>query len=93
MEQARGTRVAWWIGLLAHLAAGVWFGASGLVAPPWAVAVLLAIWAVLLMVGLKLRRERPYLMLFIPVLDAVIWFAGISAGDAFLGWTALGSSL
>jgi hypothetical protein len=88
MERTRGGQVAWWIGLVAHLAAVVWYGASGLVAPAWAVAVLLVIWAVLLAVGLGLRKRQPYWMLLIPVLDAVIWFAGISAGEKFLHWTA-----
>ncbi len=90
MERTRGGQIAWWVGLVAHLAAVVWYAASGLVAPAWAVAVLLVIWAVLLAVGLRLRHTRPWLMLLVPVLDAVIWFAAISAGERFLGWTALG---
>jgi len=88
MERTRGGQIAWWIGLIAHLATLIWYAASGLVAPGWAVVVLLVIWALLLVVGLWLRTRRPYLMLLIPVLAAVIWFAAISAGERFLGWTA-----
>jgi hypothetical protein len=87
-ERTRGGQIAWWVGLVAHLGAFIWYAASGLVAPAWAVAVLLVIWAVLLVVGLRLRKTRPFWMLLIPVLDAVIWFAGITAGERFLGWTA-----
>jgi hypothetical protein len=90
MERTRGGQIAWWVGLVAHLLAVFWYGASGLVAPTWAVTVLLVIWAVLLAVGLKVRKSSPYLMLLIPVLDAIIWFAAISAGERFLHWTALG---
>ena len=84
----RGPVVAWWAGLAAHLVIGIWYAASGLVAPPWAVAVLLAIWVVVLVVGLQLRTRRPWWMLAVPVLDVIIWVAVISAGETFLGWTA-----
>jgi hypothetical protein len=49
---------------------------------------VLATWAALLAVGIRLRAARPVWMLAIPVLDVAIWFGAISAGDAFLGWTA-----
>ena len=80
--------VAWWVGLAGHLAVLPWYAVSGLLAPPWAVVVLLTIWAALFVVGLRMRTARPLWMLAIPVLDVAIWFAIISAGDAFLGWTA-----
>ena len=80
--------VAWWVGLAGHLVVLPWYAASGLVAPPWAVVGLLAMWAALLVVGLRLRTSRPVWMLAIPLLDIAIWFGAISAGDAFLGWTA-----
>jgi hypothetical protein len=81
-------RIAWFIGLAGHLAVLIWYLASGLVAPLWAVIGLLVIWAVLLVVGLRLWRTRPAWMLAVPVAAVVIWFAVISAGDAFLNWTA-----
>jgi hypothetical protein len=49
---------------------------------------LLLVWAVLLVVGLRLRRRRPALMLLMPVVDVAIWVAVINAGERFLGWTA-----
>jgi hypothetical protein len=87
-QVAQRWSVAWWVGLAGHLVMLLWYAASGLVAPPWAVVGLLAIWAALLLVGLRLRAARPLWMLAIPVLDVAIWFGAISAGDAFLGWTA-----
>jgi len=87
-RRTTGPIVAWWVGLVAHLVIGIWYGASGLVAPAWAVAALLAVWVVLLVAGLRLRTRRPWWMLFVPVLDVAIWVGVVSAGDAFLGWTA-----
>jgi hypothetical protein len=81
-------RIAWFIGLAAHLAVLIWYVASGLLAPLWAVIGLLAIWVVLLVVGLRLWRARPAWMLAVPVAAVVIWFAVISAGERFLNWTA-----
>jgi hypothetical protein len=78
----------WAVGLVGHLVMLVWFAASGLVAPLWAVGGLLAVWAVLLLIGLRLRRRRPALMLLIPVVDIGVWVAVINAGERFLGWTA-----
>lgn len=85
---AQRSQVAWWVGLAGHLVALPWYAVSGLVAPPWAVVGLLVIWVALLVVGLRLRAIGPAWMLAIPVLDIAIWFGAISAGDAFLGWTA-----
>jgi hypothetical protein len=83
-----GPVLAWWVGLVAHLVMGVWYAASGLIAPPWAVAALLVIWVLLLIVGLRLRARRPWWMLAVPVLAVAIWVAVVSAGETFLGWTA-----
>jgi hypothetical protein len=33
-------------------------------------------------------RRRPLWTLPLPVIAAVIWFGGLSAGEAWLGWTA-----
>jgi hypothetical protein len=87
--RAGGVRLfVWGFGLVGHLVMLVWFAASGLVAPLWAVGGLLVVWAVLLLIGLRLRRRRPALMLLIPVVDVGIWVAVINAGERFLGWTA-----
>jgi hypothetical protein len=87
-SDGRAPVIAWWVGLVAHLGMGIWYAASGLVAPAWAVVGLLAIWIALLLVGLRLRTRRPWLMLLVPVAAIAIWVAVVSAGDAFLNWTA-----
>jgi hypothetical protein len=83
-----GARVAGWVGLVVHLAFFFWYAASGLVAPTWAVVVLLAVWVALLCVAVWLLRTRPVLVLLVPLAAALIWFGAVSAGDALLGWTA-----
>jgi hypothetical protein len=88
IKRAPGATWAWWIGLAGHILLLPWYAASGLVAPAWAVVMLLAIWVVLLGVGLALRRRAPIWMLAIPVLDAAIWAGVISAGAALFQWTA-----
>ncbi|WP_197698262.1 hypothetical protein [Micromonospora viridifaciens] len=84
----RMTRVVGWFGLAVHLAVGFWYAASGLVVPGWALAGLLVMWAVLLVAGVRLLRRRPALVLLAPLSAVLIWLAVVSAGDAWLGWTA-----
>jgi hypothetical protein len=84
----RGARVVGWLGLVGHAAIFFWYAASGLVAPGWAVAVLLLLWLALLVVGVWLRRNRPLLTPLVPVAAVALWFAVIAAGDAWLNWTA-----
>ena len=81
-------RVGAVVGLAAHLAFFVWYAASGLVAPLWAVAGPLANWTGLLLIALRWWRARPLLILTLPVIDAAVWLAVIAAGGYFLGWTA-----
>lgn len=61
--------------------------ASGLVAPLWAIVVLLLVWALLFVLACRWFRRHPYRVLLLPVLAAAAWFGTISAGEAFLGWT------
>ena len=80
--------VAGWIGLIAHLGTGLFYLVSGLAVPAWAYVVLLVIWLALLVVAIRLLRQRPAYTLLIPVASAAIWFGALSAGDAWLNWTA-----
>ncbi len=77
-----------WIGLSLFVAAGWLYLVSGLVAPPWAVGVLWAVWLALLVGLMRVWRSHPWLVLATPALAYLIWAASVLAGDIFLGWTA-----
>jgi hypothetical protein len=83
-----GARIVGWVGLVAHAALFIWYAASGLLAPGWAVGLLLVVWAALLAVAIWLFRTRPVLTPLVPLAAVAFWFAAISAGEAWLGWTA-----
>jgi hypothetical protein len=77
-----------WLGLAALLATLVFYAASGLLAPAWAVAMLCVIWLALLAVAIRLlRTQRPLHVLLVPVAAGLIWFGVLTAGENWLGWT------
>ena len=76
------------VGVVGHLIAGVWFAASGLVAPAWAVVVLLVVWVGLAVALWQLARRRSGWSAGIPVIDAAFWLVFIEAGAALFDWTA-----
>ena len=76
------------LALAALLALAPFFLASGLMAPGWAVTVFLAIWLGLFVLGLVWIRRRPLWVLPLPFVAALVWLGGMSAGGAWLGWTA-----
>jgi hypothetical protein len=80
-------RAIGWLGLLLHLGTLVFYAASGLVAPGWAVVTLLLVWAALLGVAIWLLRTRPLWVPAVPVVAAAIWWGSLTAGEAWLGWT------
>lgn len=75
------------VGFGLHLVAGFFVLVSGLVAPWWAVLVMLAGWAALLVLGIQ-NRHRPWFVLSLPVLSAVMWFVVVQGGAMIFGWTA-----
>ncbi|MDQ4148648.1 MAG: hypothetical protein M3164_01445 [Actinomycetota bacterium] len=74
------------VALLLHLVAGYFFLSSGLLAPLWAVALLLVVWVILLIVGIR-NRDRPATVLLIPLLDVAVWFIVVQGGVLIFGWT------
>jgi hypothetical protein len=72
----------------AHLTVGVVYAVSGLLAPVWAVVALAVWWLVLgaLLVALAVRRSL--WTLAVPFVAIASWVLVISAGGAWLGWTA-----
>lgn len=74
---------------VAGMVVALWFYlASGLVAPSWAVGLLLCLWLAMLVLSVRWFRSRPFVVLVMPLVAAAVWFVVISAGDAWLGWTA-----
>ena len=64
------------------------YGASGLLAPWWAVVALLVVWFALFVTACRWWTPRPTWVPLLPVLALVLWFAVMTAGGAWLGWTA-----
>ena len=94
MTTQPATRRPWWqwalgwLGLAALLGTLVFYAASGLLAPGWAVALLLLIWFALLAVAVRLLyAQRPLPVLLTPVVAWLIWFGALTAGERWLGWT------
>jgi hypothetical protein len=77
-----------WLGFAALLAMLVFYAASGLLAPGWAVVLLLLVWLALVAVAaVLLRRRHPLWVLLTPIAAWLIWFAALTAGEKWLGWT------
>jgi hypothetical protein len=74
------------LALAAMLGLGIFYAASTLVAPLWAAIVLWVIWVTLFVLGIIWLRRHPLRVLPLPIVAAAVWFGGISAGEAFLGW-------
>jgi hypothetical protein len=74
------------LALVAMLAIAPFYFASGLMAPGWAVVAFTAVWLALFLLGCFWIRRKPLWVLPLPFIAAGIWFAGMSAGGAWLGW-------
>ena len=75
------------LALAAMLALAPFFVSSGLMAPGWAVIVLVVIWLGLFVLGCLWIRRKPLWVVPLPFVAAAIWLGGMSAGGAWLGWT------
>jgi hypothetical protein len=77
-----------WLAFAVFLATLVFYVSSGLVAPAWAIGVLLLVWLALLATAIvMMQRRKPLWVLVIPVLAFLIWWAALTAGEKWLGWT------
>ena len=88
--QAKPSTISYVLGGLALaglLAMSIWFFATGLMAPLWAVVGFIAAWAVLVVLGFVWIRRHPWRVLLLPVVAAIILFGGLRAGATLLGWT------
>lgn len=81
--------VARWVGLALQVGIGAFpVAATGLLAPPWAVAVVALGWAFGLVVAWRIGRTRPTATPLVPAATVVLWFAFMTFGDVVLGWVA-----
>jgi hypothetical protein len=64
------------------------YGASGLLAPAWAVVALLLVWLVLFVLSCRWWTPHPTRLPFVALFAVVFWFAALVAGGAFLDWSA-----
>ena len=67
---------------------GVLAFASGLVAPPGGVAVIVAVWAITAVYSIAGWRRTPWIPLGMGLLSGVLIVAIIAFGGAVLGWNA-----
>ena len=64
------------------------YAASGLVAPPWAVVLLLLVWAGLFLLCVRWWTPHPKRLPFVALGATVFWYLSLVAGAALLGWNA-----
>lgn len=73
------------IAVLLMLPAGFLAFSSGLLAPGWAVMLLIGVWAA---VAAVMLRARPWQRLCLPIAYYLFWYISLTLGDIVLGWTA-----
>ena len=76
------------VGMAGMACAFFLYAASGLVAPWWAVVVLLVLWVLLFVVACAWWSLHPRWVPGIAVFALAFWFAFVTAGGAWLGWSA-----
>jgi len=83
-----GTWVVAGLSAVAHLVVGVLYLSSGLVAPLWAIAVLLVWWVLLAVQLSRLALRGSWWTPAVPVVAYATWWLALTLGERFLDWTA-----
>lgn len=84
---ARTTLLA--LAVVLHAGVGFVYVVSGLVAPPWAVVVLILAWIAMSLLLLRaLRRGAPWPALAVPLGGGLLWVALVQGLGTLLDWTA-----
>jgi hypothetical protein len=83
-----GTWVVAGLSGAAHLVVGVFYLSSGLVAPGWAVAVLLLWWVLLAVQLSRLALRGSWWTPAVPVVAYASWWLALTLGERYLDWTA-----
>lgn len=76
------------VGMAGMACAFFLYAASGVLAPWWGVMLLLAVWVLLLVVACAWWTPHPRRVPWVAVFAVVLWFAVVTAGGAWWGWTA-----
>jgi hypothetical protein len=89
IDPATGRRISPWpfVGLCLVISSLFLYGASGLLAPAWAVVALLATWVVMFVLCF-VWWSRPWRVMALGALAFAWWFVAITAGGILLGWNA-----
>jgi len=83
----KGRLAAAIVGLLAMAPVGFFYAASGLLVPgPW-LYLMWVLYLALLGLAIWLARRGSYAVLAVPVAAGVAWWAIISLGETYAGWT------
>jgi len=64
------------------------YAVSGLLAPWYGVALLLAIWVVLFVVACRWWTPHPKRTLLLPLIAVALWFGVLTLGEVLFDWTA-----
>ncbi len=75
------------VGIALLILIAPFYFSAGLVAPWWAMVLLLGVWLVLLVLSTHFYRRRPFLVLAFPFMAAAFWVLLIYVGGGLLDWT------
>ncbi len=64
------------------------YGASALVAPWWAVMLLLLVWVLMFIKACSWWTPHPRRIVVLGAIAVALWFVTLLTGAAFLGWSA-----
>lgn len=82
-------RLAAGLAIALHVGIAVFpLAASGLVAPPWFLALTALVWVAGAAAVVHLVRRTPRRAWMAPVAVVALWMAAITLGEQLLGWTA-----
>ena len=85
--RARGPLLVAVLAAVAHLVVGVFYAASGLLAPFYAIVGLWVWWLLLAGVLVRLARRGSWWTAAVPVVALGTWWLVLTLGEQFLGWT------
>ncbi len=77
-----------WLGMILTVSSFFLYAASGLIAPWWAIAVMLASWLVLFILSCAWWSKHPKRLVWIGVLSYPLWFCMLVGGALAFGWKA-----